>query len=98
MALSESDSQVLCTASLQAALLDKQMKLALSLNELHTAEAARAEQVMGRWQVRQLAAISLGVAFCCQLSEAPGRQQQMPVGPAPVEAVSRPHSAGASMW
>ena len=46
----------------QAALLDKQMKLALSLDELHTAENARAEQVMGRWQVRQLAAIGLGAA------------------------------------
>ena len=53
MALRESDIQVLCTASLQAALLDKQTKLALSLDELHAAEAARAEQVMGRWQVRQ---------------------------------------------
>ncbi len=52
----------------QAALLDKQMKLALSLDKLHTAEAARAEQVMGRWQVRQLAAIGLGVASCCQPS------------------------------
>ena len=66
MALRESDIQVLCTASLQAALLDKQAKLALSLDELHAAEAARAEQVMGRWQVRQLAAIGLGVAACCQ--------------------------------
>ena len=53
---------------MQAALLDKQMKLALSLDELHTAEAARAEQVMGRWQVRRLAAISLGIASDCQPS------------------------------
>ena len=45
---------------MQAALLDKQMKLALSLDELHTAEAARAEQVMGRWQGQLLLTL-----FCC---------------------------------